>query len=45
MLASVYTVTSVYKQGYCLKQKTRSTIKEISDNLDARYRGNTRFVS
>jgi hypothetical protein len=39
------TVMSVYKQGYCLKQKTRSTIKEISDNLDARYRGNTRFVS
>jgi len=40
-----YTVTSVYKQGYCLKQKTRSTIKEVSDNLDARYRGNARFVS
>lgn len=40
-----YTVMSVYKQGYCLKQKTRSTIKEISDNLDARYRGNARFVS
>lgn len=40
-----YTVMSVYKQGYCLKQKTRSTIKEISDNLDARYRGSTRFVS
>jgi len=40
-----YTVTSVYKQGYCLKQKTRSTIKEISDSLDARYRGNARFVS
>jgi DNA-binding winged helix-turn-helix (wHTH) protein len=40
-----YTVMSVYKQGYCLKQKTRSTIKEISDNLDARYRGNVRFVS
>jgi DNA-binding winged helix-turn-helix (wHTH) protein len=40
-----YTVTSVYKQGYCLKQKTRSTIKEISDNLDARYKGSARFVS
>ncbi|RYZ68824.1 MAG: response regulator transcription factor [Proteobacteria bacterium] len=40
-----YTVMSVYKQGYCLKQKTRSTIKEISDNLDARYRGSARFVS
>jgi DNA-binding winged helix-turn-helix (wHTH) protein len=40
-----YTITSVYKQGYCLKQKTRSTIKEISDNLDARYKGNARFVS
>lgn len=40
-----YTVISVYKQGYCLKQKTRSTIKEISDNLDARYRGSARFVS
>lgn len=40
-----YKVVSVYKQGYCLKQKTRSTIKEVSDNLDARYRGNTRFVS
>lgn len=40
-----YTVMSVYKQGYCLKQKTRSTIKEISDNLDARYRGNARFVN
>lgn len=39
-----YTVMSVYKQGYCLKQKTRSTIKEISDNLDARYRGSARFV-
>lgn len=33
-----YTVTSVYKQGYCLKQKSRSTIKEISDGLDARQR-------
>ena len=40
----MYTVMSVYKQGYCLKQKTRSTIKEISDNLDARYRGKTRFA-
>ena len=39
-----YTVTSVYKQGYCLKQKTRSTIKELSDNLDARYKGSARFV-
>ena len=42
---SQYTVMSVYKQGYCLKQKTRSTIKEISDGLDARQRGNARFVS
>lgn len=39
-----YTVMSVYKQGYCLKQKTRSVIKEISDNFDARNRGGTRFV-
>jgi hypothetical protein len=35
---------SVYKQGYCLKQKSRSVIKEISDNFDARNRGSTRFV-
>jgi DNA-binding winged helix-turn-helix (wHTH) protein len=39
-----YTVMSVYKQGYCLKQKTRSTIKEISYGLDSRQRGNARFV-
>jgi len=37
-----YTLTSVYKQGYCLKQKSRSTIKEISDGLDARQRIATR---
>lgn len=39
-----YTVTSVYKQGYCLKQKSRSTIKEISDGLDARQRVVSRLV-
>ncbi len=39
-----YTVTSVYKQGYCLKQKSRSTIKEISDGLDARQRVVSRMV-
>ena len=39
-----YTVTSVYKQGYCLKQKSRSTIKEISDGLDARQRLATRLL-
>lgn len=39
-----YTVTSVYKQGYCLKQKSRSTIKEISDGLDARQRVATRLL-
>lgn len=39
-----YTVTSVYKQGYCLKQKSRSTIKEISDGLDARQRVSSRLV-
>lgn len=39
-----YTVTSVYKQGYCLKQKSRSTIKEISDGLDARQRVSTRLL-
>lgn len=39
-----YTVTSVYKQGYCLKQKSRSTIKEISDGLDARHRVATRLL-
>jgi DNA-binding response OmpR family regulator len=40
-----YTVMSVYKQGYCLKQKTRSTIKEISDGLDSRHRSSPRFLS
>jgi DNA-binding winged helix-turn-helix (wHTH) protein len=39
-----YTVTSVYKQGYCLKHKSRSTIKEISDGLDARQRVATRLL-
>ena len=39
-----YTVTSVYKQGYCLKQRSRSTIKEISDGLDARQRVATRLL-
>nr|WP_217344777.1 winged helix-turn-helix domain-containing protein [Noviherbaspirillum sp. L7-7A]MBV0878960.1 winged helix-turn-helix domain-containing protein [Noviherbaspirillum sp. L7-7A] len=39
-----YTVTSVYRQGYCLKQKSRSTIKEISDGLDARQRVATRLL-
>jgi DNA-binding response OmpR family regulator len=39
-----YTLTSVYKQGYCLKQKSRSTIKEISDGLDARQRVATRLA-
>lgn len=39
-----YTVTSVYKQGYCLKQKSRSTIKEISDGLDARHRVASRLL-
>ncbi|MFS0753775.1 winged helix-turn-helix domain-containing protein [Noviherbaspirillum sp. 1P10PC] len=39
-----YTVTSVYKRGYCLKQKSRSTIKEISDGLDARQRVASRLV-
>jgi DNA-binding response OmpR family regulator len=40
-----YTVVSVYKQGYCLKQKARSTLKEISDGLDARQRASARYVS
>lgn len=39
-----YTVTSVYKRGYCLKQKSRSTIKEISDGLDARQRVASRLA-
>jgi DNA-binding response OmpR family regulator len=31
-----YTLVSVYKQGYCLKQKTRSTLKEVSDSFEER---------
>jgi DNA-binding response OmpR family regulator len=39
-----YTVTSVYKQGYCLKQKSRSAIKEVSDGLEARQRVASRLL-
>lgn len=32
-----YTLVSVYKQGYCLKQKTRSTLKEVADSFEERF--------
>lgn len=39
-----YTVVSVYKQGYCLKQKTRSTLKEVSDSFEDRFDKEGRYA-
>jgi DNA-binding response OmpR family regulator len=39
-----YTLVSVYKQGYCLKQKTRSTLKEVSDCFEERFGKGGRYA-
>jgi DNA-binding response OmpR family regulator len=39
-----YTLVSVYKQGYCLKQKTCSTLKEVSDSFEERMGRDGRFA-
>jgi DNA-binding response OmpR family regulator len=39
-----YTLVSVYKQGYCLKQKTRSTLKEVSDSFEERLGREGRYA-
>jgi DNA-binding response OmpR family regulator len=39
-----YTLVSVYKQGYCLKQKTRSTLKEVADSFEERLGKEGRYA-